>query len=221
MRLAKLDLFSKRMTEEVKPIANEQKSAAPAPARRGRGQGPAGAGRGQRGGGGGAGGRGGRGGDRRGQREPREFEQRILELARVTRVTKGGKRMRFRATLIIGDRRGRVGYGVAKGGDVSMAIEKAFRQAKKNIIRIPLKNETLPHAVRAKFAAADVLLQPAPQGTGLKSGGPTRVILELGGVPNASTKVLGAKNKINNAKATFKALGALTVPATPAVETKA
>lgn len=198
------------MTEEVKPIANEGK-AAPA-ARRGRGQGP-------RGGGSGAGGRDRRGGGR-GQREPREFEQRILELARVTRVTKGGKRMRFRATLVIGDRRGRVGYGVAKGGDVSMAIEKAFRQAKKNIIRIPLKDETVPHAVRAKFAAADVLIQPAPQGTGLKSGGPTRVILELGGVPNASTKVLGAKNKINNAKATFKALGELKLPVVAVAQTE-
>lgn len=201
------------MTEEVKPIATEGKAGAPAGTqRRGRGQGP-------RGGGGGAGGRGGRGGGR-GPREPREFEQRILELARVTRVTKGGKRMRFRATLVIGDRRGRVGYGVAKGGDVSMAIEKAFRQAKKNIIRIPLKDETLPHAVRAKYAAAEVLIQPAPQGTGLKSGGPTRVILELGGVPNASTKLLGAKNKINNAKATFKALSALKLPVAAVVEAK-
>ncbi len=117
--------------------------------------------------------------------------------------------MRFRATIVIGDRRGRVGFGVAKGADVSMAIEKAFRQAKKRVMRIPLKDETIPHAVRAKFAAAEVLLKPAPQGTGLKSGGPTRVILELGGVPNASTKLLGAKNKINNAKATFKALEAL------------
>ena len=216
------------MTEEVKPIANEGKAAAPAApvaataSRRGRG--PAAAGRGQggpRGGGGGAGGgRDRRGGGGRGPREPREFEQRILELARVTRVTKGGKRMRFRATLVIGDRRGRVGYGVAKGGDVSMAIEKAFRQAKKNIIRIPMKDETLPHAVRAKFAAADVLIQPAPQGTGLKSGGPTRVILELGGVPNASTKVLGAKNKINNAKATFKALSALKLPVAAIVQTE-
>ena len=167
-------------------------------------------------------GRGGRGGDQRGDRrggrggaprEPREFEQKILELARVTRVTKGGKRMRFRASLVIGDRRGRVGFGVAKGADVSMAIEKAFRQAKKNLVRVPLVKETIPHEVRSKFAAAVVLLKPAPQGTGLKSGGPTRVVLELAGVPNAVSKLLGAKNKINNAKATFLALRALRLPA--------
>ncbi len=159
----------------------------------------------------------GRGGSRpgggRGQREPREFEQKILELARVTRVTKGGKRMRFRASLVIGDRRGKVGFGVAKGADVSMAIEKAFRQAKKNMLKVPLVKETIPHEVSSKFAAASVLLKPAPQGTGLKSGGPTRVVLELAGVPNAVSKILGSKNKINNAKATFLALRALRMPA--------
>ena len=165
------------------------------------------------------GGPGGRGGDSRGKggprggrrddREPREFEQKILELARVTRVTKGGKRMRFRASLVIGDRRGRVGFGVAKGADVAMAVEKAFRQAKKNMITVPLVKETIPHEVLRKFAAASVLLKPAPQGTGLKCGGPTRVVLELAGVPNAVSKLMGSNNKINNAKATFMALRAL------------
>ncbi|MBI1908444.1 30S ribosomal protein S5 [Candidatus Uhrbacteria bacterium] len=170
---------------------------------------------------GGQGGRpGGRGGDRRGgrpEREPREFEQKILELARVTRVTKGGKRMRFRACLIIGDRRGRVGMGVAKGADVAMAVEKAFRKAKKDMVTIPLTNETIPHVIDRKFAAARVLLKPAPQGTGLKCGGPVRVILELGGVPNAVSKVMGSKNKINNAKAVMTALKSLK--ARPAKET--
>lgn len=176
-------------------------------------------GRGPGGRGGSGAGAGGRGGDRRSgggrggaAREPREFEQKILELARVTRVTKGGKRMRFRASLVIGDRRGKVGFGVAKGGDVSMAIEKAFRQAKKNMVKVPLVKETIPHAVKSKFAAAIVLLKPAPQGTGLKSGGPTRVVLELAGVPNAVSKIMGSKNKINNAKATFLALRALRLP---------
>lgn len=153
---------------------------------------------------------GGRGRGDRPEREPREFEQKILELARVTRVTKGGKRMRFRASLIIGDRRGRVGFGVAKGGDVAMAVEKAFRQAKKNMVTVPLIEETLPHEVHSKFAAAKVLLKPAPKGTGLKSGGPTRIVLELAGVPNAVSKLLGSKNKINNAKATFMALQSLS-----------
>lgn len=168
---------------------------------------------------------GGRGGDRRGgrggaMREPREFEQKILELARVTRVTKGGKRMRFRASLIIGDRRGRVGFGVAKGADVSMAIEKAFRQAKKNMVKVPLVEETIPHEILRKFAAASVLLKPAPKGTGLKSGGPTRMVLELAGVPNAVSKIMGSKNKINNAKATFLALRALRMPTEAMVAAK-
>lgn len=177
--------------------------------------GPRGNARGGRQGGGGRGegrGKGGPRGGRRDDREPREFEQKILELARVTRVTKGGKRMRFRASLVIGDRRGRVGFGVAKGADVAMAVEKAFRQAKKTLITVPLVKETLPHEVQRKFAAAIVLLKPAPQGTGLKCGGPTRVVLELAGVPNAVSKLMGSGNKINNAKATFLALAALRKP---------
>lgn len=148
-------------------------------------------------------------GRRRPQREPREFEQKILELARVTRVTKGGKRMRFRTCLIIGDKKGRVGMGVAKGADVAISIEKAFRQAKKNLVTIPLVNETIPHVIEMKHGAGHVMLKPAPQGTGLKSGGAVRMVLELGGVPNAVSKILGSNNKINTAKATFEALRAL------------
>ncbi len=163
-------------------------------------------------GGRGKGGGGGRSGGRREEREPREFEQKILELARVTRVTKGGKRMRFRASVVIGDRRGRVGFGVAKGADVAMAVEKAFRQAKKTVITVVLVKETIPHAVICKFGAATIMLKPAPQGTGLKCGGPTRVVLELAGVPNAVSKLMGSSNKINNAKATFMALAALRKP---------
>ncbi len=143
------------------------------------------------------------------EREPREFEQRILDLARVTRVTKGGKRMRFRVCLIIGDKKGRVGMGVAKGADVAISVEKAFSQAKKNMVTVPLKNETIPHVIRQKFGAAYILLKPAPEGTGLKSGGAVRMVLELAGVPNAVSKILGSSNKINNAKATFAALRSL------------
>lgn len=187
------------------------------PAQRGGAPGGRG-GAGQRGGAGG-----GRGGDRRGggrpEREPREFEQKILELARVTRVTKGGKRMRFRACVIIGDRKGRVGMGIAKGADVAMSVEKAFRKAKKGLVTIPLKNNTIPHAVQQKFAAADVLIKPAPEGTGLKCGGAVRVILELGGVPNAVSKVMGSKNKINNATAVIMALKALKMPTADAART--
>ena len=141
-----------------------------------------------------------------------EYEQKILELARVTRVTAGGKRMRFRATLVIGDRKGKVGIGIAKGADVSMAIEKAYRQAKKRVFLIPMHNETIPHLVRQKFGAAKILLKPAPRGTGLKAGGAVRMLLELGGVPNAVSKSFGSNNKINIAKATCAALRRLTVP---------
>lgn len=217
------------MTEPIQKTAAPSAAAAPAArgpqrAERTGGANRGSAGRGGPGGGanrgGGAGGRGPGGGGRgRPEREPREFEQKILELARVTRVTKGGKRMRFRACLIIGDRRGRVGMGVAKGADVAMAVEKAFRKAKKDMVTIPLKNETIPHVIERKFAAASVLLKPAPQGTGLKCGGAVRVILELAGVPNAVSKVMGSKNKINNAKAVMSALRALrTVSAKDSVE---
>ena len=154
----------------------------------------------------------GRKGRKRMKREPKEFEQKILDLARVTRVTAGGKRLRFRACLVIGDKKGRVGLGLAKGADVAIAVDKALRQAKKNIVHIPLVNETLPHAVNVKFGAAKVLLKPAPEGTGLKAGGAMRVLLELGGVPNAVSKILGSNNKINIAKATMNGLKEMRVP---------
>jgi small subunit ribosomal protein S5 len=135
-----------------------------------------------------------------------------LELARVTRVTKGGKRMRFRATIVIGDHKGSVGLGIAKGADVAMAVDKATRQARKKMFKIPLVNQTIPHPVLEKFAAAEVLLKPAPKGTGLKSGGAVRTVLELGGVPNAVSKIFGSTNKINVAKATMQALKTLQPP---------
>lgn len=144
---------------------------------------------------------------RRGKpREPREFEQKILELARVTRVTAGGKRMSFRCALVIGDKKGRVGFGMAKGSDVQIAIEKAYRQAKKNVIRVPLIDETIPHPIRVKVGSAIVMLKPAPKGTGLKSGGAVRMILEHAGVPNAVSKILNSNNKANIAKATMEAI---------------
>lgn len=148
------------------------------------------------------------GGSPRGRRteEQKEFDQRILELARVTRVTKGGKRMRFRATVVIGDRRGRVGFGIAKGADVTASVNKAATQAKKKMQVVPIVNDSIPHPAYQKFAAASILIKPAPRGTGVKAGGAVRVVLELAGVPNVVGKVLGSKNKINNAKATMLAL---------------
>ncbi|MDO8499935.1 MAG: 30S ribosomal protein S5 [bacterium] len=139
--------------------------------------------------------------------EKKEFDQFVLDLARVTRVTQGGKHMSFRACVIIGDRKGRVGYGLAKGKDVQLGVEKAVRQAKKNIITVPIVNETIPHIVYQKFNAAYVMLKPAPKGSGIIAGGAVRAVLDLAGIPNVSSKILGkTKNKVSITKATFGAL---------------
>jgi len=145
-------------------------------------------------------------GRRKGQRQVKEFEQKILDLARVTRVTAGGKRMSFRCALVIGDQKGRVGLGVSKGADVQIAVEKAYRQAKRNLITVPIVNESIAHAVWVKYGAARVMLKPAPSGTGLKAGGAMRLVLEFAGVPNAVSKILNSNNKINIARATLEAL---------------
>lgn len=203
------------MTEE-----NKQPTAAAPQAAAARGPKPFGASRGPsfgRGGrGGGPGGRRGRPGDR----GPRgdvpieaDYEEKNIEVARVTRVTKGGKRMRFRTLSVIGNRKGRVGFGVAKGLDVAASTGKATTKARKALFTVPLVNETIPHAVEGKFAAARVLLKPAPKGTGVKAGGAVRVVFELAGVPNVVSKSLGSKNKINNVKATFVALRKLRLGA--------
>jgi small subunit ribosomal protein S5 len=127
--------------------------------------------------------------------------------------------MRFRALTVIGNRKGRVGFGLAKGSDVALATSKATTQARKALITVPLSKDTIPHAVQAKFAAARVLLKPAPKGTGIKAGGAVRVVLELAGVPNVVSKILGSSNKINNVKATFMALKKLQLQSkTEAVE---
>ncbi|MBD3310907.1 MAG: 30S ribosomal protein S5 [Candidatus Magasanikbacteria bacterium] len=146
-------------------------------------------------------------GKRRRKREKPEFDQQIVDLARVTRVTKGGKQLSFRACVVIGDHKGRVGYGVDKGKDVQIAVEKAVNKAKKNMIRVPIVNDSIPHRVDGKYSAAKVMLKPAPRGSGVIAGSSVRVVLELAGVPNASAKILGkTNNKINNIKATFVCL---------------
>jgi small subunit ribosomal protein S5 len=145
------------------------------------------------------------------EREEREFDQRVIDLARVTRVMAGGKRMRFRACVAIGDHKGRCGIGLAKGADVTIAINKAVNKAKKNLIRVPLVNETIPHRIEAKFGAAKILLKPAPLGTGIKCGGAVRMVLALAGVPNISGKILGGNNKINNVNALIKALSSFKI----------
>ncbi|MDP1629504.1 MAG: 30S ribosomal protein S5 [bacterium] len=135
-----------------------------------------------------------------------EFDQRVLDLRRVTRVVAGGKRFKFRATVVVGNRQGKVGVGVAKGADVSQAVEKAVHDAKKNLIIVPLIKNTIPHEVSAKYSAAKVLLKPALEGRGVIAGGAVRVICNLVGIKSISAKILGrTSNKLNNARATIEA----------------
>lgn len=156
-------------------------------------------------------GRGGRQGGDRGRRGGQneikdEFEQRIIDLARVTRVVSGGKRMSFRACVAIGNKSGKVGIGLAKGADVTMAVSKAANQARKNIVMVPIVNETIPHDILCKFGASKMILKPARSGHGAIAGGPVKVILELAGIKNISSKILGANNKVNNSFCALEAL---------------
>lgn len=147
--------------------------------------------------------------NRRGDRQDREFDQEIIDIARVTRVTAGGKRMRFRAAVAVGDKKGQVGFAVGKGADVTIAVNKAATKAQKNLMRVLVFNDTIPYRVISKYKAAIVMLKPAPRGTGVRAGGAARVILELAGVPNVVGKIMGSKNKINNVIAIFHALADL------------
>jgi small subunit ribosomal protein S5 len=140
------------------------------------------------------------------ERRNEEFDQVLIDLARVTRVMAGGKRMSFRACVVIGDRAGRVAMGLRKGADVSIAINKAVAAAKKRVIKVRMINETIPCQIREKFGAARILLKPAPRGTGIIAGGAIRSVLELAGVKNVVSKMLGSKSKINNVRATLSAL---------------
>lgn len=136
-----------------------------------------------------------------------DFDQKVLDVARVTRVVAGGRRFSFRATVVVGNKKGKVGVGIGKGIDVSQAVDKGVADARKNEIVIPIKEGTVPHEVSAKYASARVFLKPAPKGRGLVAGGAVRVICELAGVENISAKILSkSTNKLNNAQATLEAL---------------
>jgi small subunit ribosomal protein S5 len=144
--------------------------------------------------------------------EEKQFDERTLHIDRVARVVKGGRRFRFRALVVVGDRKQRVGIGLAKGADVTMAVNKATDVAKKNMIKVSLYKDTLPHEIESRVSGAHILLKPASPGTGLIAGGVIRSILEVAGVHNALSKSLGSSNKANTAYATIKALENL-VPA--------
>jgi small subunit ribosomal protein S5 len=144
--------------------------------------------------------------------EEKQFDERTLNIDRVARVVKGGRRFRFRALVVVGDRKRKVGIGSAKGADVTGAVTKATEVAKKNMVEIQLYKGTLPHETEAKVSGAHILLKPASPGTGLIAGGAVRTILEVAGVKNALSKSLGSSNKTNTAYATLGALQSL-VPA--------
>jgi len=141
-----------------------------------------------------------------------EFESRLLDLARVSHTRAGGKKLRFRAIIVTGNKAGRIGVGVASGLDVAQAIEKATFQAKRNLIEVPIVEDTIPYEVEAKFGSARVLLRPQRKGRGLVAGGTVRVICQLAGIRNVSSKILGkTSNKLNNARATITALKKLQI----------
>lgn len=140
------------------------------------------------------------------RKEVKEFDEEVLNLARVTRVVKGGRRMRFLATVAIGDRKGRVGIGTGKSVEVSVAIKKAVQSAKKNIISVELVEGTIPFAKTIKFKSAKLLLMPAPQGTGLIAGGAFRKVAALAGITDIYSKSFGTNSSLVCAQASIKAL---------------
>jgi small subunit ribosomal protein S5 len=178
---------------------------------------------GQRGRGGRPGGRpGGRGGESRERIKP-EFDSRMIDIRRVTRVTSGGRRMNFSVAVVAGDRKGRVGVGLGKGVDTQSAVEKATREAKKHMIKVPLSAQmTIPHAVEAKYSSARINMFPA-RGRGVVAGSSARAVIELCGIKDVCAKIMsGSKNKINIARAAVAALGRLnTVPRATLIQKKA
>jgi len=146
---------------------------------------------------------------------PREFEEKIIHINRVAKVVKGGRRFGFTALVCVGDKHGNVGLGYGKANEVAGAIKKGVDQARKNLKKVPIRDgaRTIPHQIEARFGAADVLIKPAKDGTGVIAGGPMRAILEIAGYHNVVAKSMGTKNQINVAKATMKALQSLKDPA--------
>lgn len=141
--------------------------------------------------------------------EEKQFDERVVNIDRVARVVKGGRRFRFRALVVVGDHKGKVGIGIAKGADVTTAVSKAVEVAKKHFVTIHLYKDTLPHESEAKIGGARILIKPAAAGTGLIAGGVVRTVLEVAGVRNVLSKSLGSSNKINTAYATIAALEAI------------
>ena len=143
------------------------------------------------------------------QRAPKEFETRVVTINRVTKVVKGGRKMRFAALVVIGDRKGRVGFGTGKANEVPDAIRKAEEAAKRNLITVPNINGTIPHEITGNFKSGAVFLRPAAKGTGIIAGGPVRAVVELAGYSDILSKCLGSRTPINMVRATIEGLASL------------
>jgi len=150
-------------------------------------------------------------GSRRREREPieKEFVEKLVKLNRTAKVVKGGRRFSFSALTVIGDKKGRVGFGFGKANDVSEAIRKSIEKAKRSMIYLPIKNGTIPHEVIGLFKSSRVLLKPACSGTGIIAGGPVRAIMEAGGITDVLSKSIGSSNQYNVVKATFDCISKL------------
>lgn len=139
-----------------------------------------------------------------------KFEEKVIQVSRVSKKTKGGNKIRFAALVVVGDKRGKVGLGLGKSNDVAAAIMKAVSYAKRRMITVPIHNDTIPQKIAVKKGAAQILLKPAPKGTGIIAGGAIRSVVEAAGIRNISSKILGSSNKSGNAQATFEALTTLS-----------
>lgn len=144
------------------------------------------------------------------QQGPKEFEEKVIQVNRVSKKTKGGNIMSFSVLMVIGDKKGQVGVGLGKARDVASSIRKGVAYAKKHLIRVPIAGGTIPHDIFIKHGAAKVLLKPAPEGSGVIAGGAVRSVVEAAGIRNISSKVLGTKNQASNVYATIEALESLS-----------
>lgn len=146
------------------------------------------------------------------KKERSEYGQIVLDVARVARVVKGGRRFRFRVVVAIGNKKGKIGLGIAKGPDVSVAMNKANMKAKKNLVELLIVNGTIPHETMVKYGSTTIFLKPAPQGAGIIAGSALRSVIELSGIKNIFSKIHGSTNKINTARAVLEALSSLRNP---------